>query len=88
MGLSKKQQMDRAYEYGKALANGMFKDFTEHPEYKGVNFKWESFPILAEKLARAGCYSCFPHKISEDVKEFAAFIAKGLAKELIKDLKE
>uniref|UniRef100_A0A6H2A6K4 Uncharacterized protein n=1 Tax=viral metagenome TaxID=1070528 RepID=A0A6H2A6K4_9ZZZZ len=52
----------RAILLSEAYAKGMYKDFTEHCEYRGENFSWEKFPDMVANLAKVGLFTCFSDK--------------------------
>lgn len=57
-----KKNSQKAAEFGRRIANNRFKDLQDHPEDKGINFTWSSFPVLIRKKAEAYCFTNFPDK--------------------------
>lgn len=81
--------VEKARKYGVAWANQMFKDFS-NPNNRGENFTWEKFPDMASRLAEAGCFMNFSHRVKNltvleeacrrSCKERCEFLVKRMIK--------
>lgn len=45
------KKIDIAKEYGQSYARAMFKDFLDHPEWRGKKFEWTGFSDSISRLA-------------------------------------
>lgn len=84
----RKTNIQKAKEIGKSFATSLFNDFVKHPEYKGINFFWETFPDMCYKLGYVQCFLEFPYKVKnlEKLKKVFASSSKRQAKVLLKTL--
>lgn len=55
----RKQYKKRAKEVGASYADSLYRDFKDHPEYRGVNFSWEVFPNLCGRMANSSLFTFF-----------------------------
>jgi len=86
----KERQYRIAHLNAKALAERLFEDFRAHPEDLGPRFSWAQFPDTMAGLARANCFTWFPHdtKITKALKGFAAGVAYNAAQNCLVNSKK
>jgi hypothetical protein len=78
-----------ARRYGQALAERMFRDFRDRPEWRGPKFTWSSFPGMVQRLAKVSVFTIYrrkrmPADAPQQAAEFAAARARRLAATLPK----
>lgn len=76
-----------ARRYGIALAERMFRDFRDHPEWRGVKFTWSGFPEMVRSLAEASAFTIYRRNhVPADAAQQAAEAASARARRLITTL--
>lgn len=80
-----KKKLQHAVMVGNAHANGMFKDFSEKPNFQGRNFKWSHFAELVRDLTRVSAFMSFPGTCKQEIYDLAAETAFNRATELVKE---
>ncbi len=67
---------ERARLYGISYAETMYKDFTEHPEYRGLGFNWLLTENAASGLAAASFYGSF-NKVPKKLEELKIIVKEA-----------
>lgn len=90
MKMSKKEQRHIAHFNAKGLGEKLVKSWFDHPEDQGPNFSWGKVPNTAARLAKANCFTWFPHdtKITKALKGFAAGVAYNAARNCLDNLQK
>jgi hypothetical protein len=78
---------ERARLYGISVADNAFKDFQEHPEYKGQGFTWADAGQSMAKIGAAGFYSSFK-KIPKNLDALKAIVHETVLQRWAELMKE
>lgn len=78
-----------AQRYGSALAERMFRDLRDHPEWRGAAFTWTKFPGMIRRLASVSVFTVYrQHRMPADAPQQAAEAAATRAQRLTVTLPE
>jgi len=70
-------------QHGIDWAEMLFRDFTEHPEWRGSKFSWKKFPDMAGGLARVNAALAFHSRPTVEQQDKCGQAAHNRAMELI-----
>lgn len=64
---------ERAKQYGISVADSQYKEFVDHPEFRGSNFDWKS---SVDTVARIGANSFFMgfKRIPKNIEELRGIV--------------